>query len=105
MSKQFTPGPWRVGDDATGKPLTVWAAEPGRCVTSVLDDRLGRDAPPIANARLVAAAPEMYEALTRYIATYADTQTHPTPTQEALVILATRSALKRVRGFGDGGSG
>lgn len=53
--------------DATGQPLSVWAAEDGICVTSVFDIRLGGDAPPLrqakANARLMAAAPELLAAL------------------------------------------
>ena len=68
MKVRWTNGPWRLGNDALhGKELTVWAAEPGICITSVFDGSMGPDAPPmreaIANARLIAAAPELYSAL------------------------------------------
>lgn len=66
MSERWTPGPWRLGNDATGKALTIWGAQSGICVTSVFDDRMGNDTPPmrqaIANARLIAAAPDLVEA-------------------------------------------
>ncbi len=66
------PGPWRLGDDALhGKALTIWGAEIGMCITSVFDASMGADAPPmrqaLANARLIAAAPQFFEALTTLI--------------------------------------
>jgi hypothetical protein len=65
---KYTAGPWRLGDDALhGKALTIWAAEPGMCITSVFDSSMGPDAPPmreaLANARLIASAPQLSEAL------------------------------------------
>jgi hypothetical protein len=48
-----------------------------------------------ANARLFAAAPDMYAALKLYDSTYAATQTHPTHSQEAAVITAVRTALAK----------
>ncbi len=69
---KWTKGPWRLGDDALhGKALTIWAAQPGVCITSVFDASMGPDAPPmreaLANARLAAAAPELYDALERIL--------------------------------------
>ena len=76
MSKpKWTPGPWRLGDDATGKVLTIWAAKPGMCITSVFDNRMGDDSPPMreakANAKLIAVAPELAAFAERVRATIA----------------------------------
>jgi hypothetical protein len=65
----ITIGPWRVGADVRGYNVTVWAAEPGVCITSVFDRSFGPDAPTLKqavdNARLIAAAPDLLEALHR----------------------------------------
>jgi hypothetical protein len=64
----ITKGPWRVGADVRGYNVTVWAAEPGVCITSVFDRSFGPDAPTLKqavdNARLIAAAPDLLAALT-----------------------------------------
>ena len=58
---QHTRGPWIVGDDATGEPLTIWASP--LAITSAFEDWLGDDCPSmeeaVANARLMAAAPDL----------------------------------------------
>lgn len=41
------------------------------------------------------AAVELLEALRLYLSTYADTQTHPTPSQEAACIIAARYAVDK----------
>ena len=73
MSAQHTPGPWRVILDDTGGPFTGW---PSVSASDQLDcsivhragfkqeywgDLSQREA--IANARLIAAAPDLLEAL------------------------------------------
>lgn len=64
---KHTPGPWRIGENAMGDPHTIWAAQPGMSVGGVFDSSYGEDAPPRkqanANARLIAAAPELLDAL------------------------------------------
>ncbi|WP_329766087.1 hypothetical protein [Stenotrophomonas geniculata] len=56
MSKH-TPGPWNVEDDT---PFSLWVSCPdGK--NPLHENRLNRDR--LANARLIAAAPEMFEAL------------------------------------------
>ena len=57
-SAQFTPGPWSIRKDSEekGSPLRVHA--PSRSIAQVWEHDQGR-----GNAALIAAAPEMYEAL------------------------------------------
>lgn len=61
MSKKFTPGPWEAKNWSCHAPTTVMAAD--RTVIAECAG-LGRDADEcIADARLIAAAPEPLEAL------------------------------------------
>ena len=66
MTGKYTPGPWQVGEhdyaDARGFVLTVNAGEHNICEISL------PDATDEANARLIAAAPEMAEALKQALA-------------------------------------
>ncbi len=57
MSGQPTPGPWRVEIDKYG-PLDVVGADGEFVARAAWRHRNEKDA---ANARLIAAAPEMYE--------------------------------------------
>lgn len=69
MSAQHTPGPWTVGDENGHNANFVFG--PDGLVCSVfgiaihrhIDDLTQRDASGLANARLIAAAPELLEAL------------------------------------------
>jgi hypothetical protein len=67
MTARHTPAPWHVGSDTSGDALTIWSAQPGTVIGVAFDDSVRRDAPPLmeahANARLMSAAPEIYEAL------------------------------------------
>jgi hypothetical protein len=54
---QHTPGPWRVGIDG----VSVWQADGPE--TKIVHTREGTGPERRANARLIAAAPEMLEAL------------------------------------------
>jgi uncharacterized protein YegP (UPF0339 family) len=58
----FTPGPWVVRSAKTGI-FNISAAKKSICNTPTCyrDDALGLN---LANARLIASAPELYEALT-----------------------------------------
>lgn len=61
----FTPGPWRISERAgrLGKPA-IFAADNPMCIA---DLGIGMDDRSAANARLIAAAPEMFEALKAFM--------------------------------------
>lgn len=60
MSARHTPGPWRVGDAGS----TVFGAPGSRpLMVASITHRIVPDATQRANARLIAAAPEMLDAL------------------------------------------
>jgi hypothetical protein len=72
MNTGFTPGPWRVNDgEGAGNcgpdifPFLVEAGTPERSTGPVIAEIYGDPAglPADANARLIAAAPDLYEAL------------------------------------------
>lgn len=99
----YTPGPWRTAYPewsvikaaanmhvATVKWLSVGMQGKAR------RERLGAES--VANARLIATAPELLQALKLYLSTYADTQTHPTVTQEAECINVVRAAVAKAEG-------
>ena len=67
----FTPGPWKTDGEVASMEINgrlvpvyeVMAESDACCVAQVLDHhRCGATAPGAANARLIAAAPRMYEA-------------------------------------------
>lgn len=58
--KKFTPGPWVVYRDM---PTDVVVSKSGECSLATLDCGCGDRNTQRANAHLIAAAPELYEAL------------------------------------------
>lgn len=88
---QHTPGPWEV----TGTEIST-VAKPWRIVAHVVpaDHRTAPNANAEANARLIAAAPELYEALSLYITDVADNGLPPT---QLAAWEAARAALAKVR--------
>ena len=99
MTKNWTPGPWQFyelqGDDGLGyiRPFD----EDGKEIAHHGDS--GRSqAENVANARLIAAAPELYEALNRLLASVnpGNAVTHATGCR--CVIHEARAALARARG-------
>lgn len=70
MSKH-TPGPWRVVQDPTNLSLQVY----GQTLALFECWRRSDEQTELANARLVAAAPDLLEALQRLIATGLDEHT------------------------------
>lgn len=68
MSSKHTPGPWQVGPNAMGEMLSIWSRH--YCIVSLFSPNFGDDVPPAeqnaANACLIAAAPEMLEALLEF---------------------------------------
>jgi hypothetical protein len=59
---QHTPGPWRFNEYPTHADLTIWGSE-GTAVVTELGDYLTTHRQNCANARLIAAAPELVTAL------------------------------------------
>ena len=60
MSARHTPGPWRVGDAGS----TVFGASGARpLMVASITHRIAPDATQRANARLIAAAPELLDVL------------------------------------------
>lgn len=63
MSGTHTPGPWEIRRPRYGKGLTreIWGVD-GKCVTG-MTERMTTGVTTEANARLIAAAPELMGAL------------------------------------------
>ena len=61
MSKKHTPGPWKVFDES----LVVGPHD--GTTDNIASVRSRSDGSRIANSRLIAAAPEMHEALSLYV--------------------------------------
>ncbi len=100
MVDQRTPGPWTVteSDPAEGAHV-FWITAPQGCGPNNGEvDIVSVHGNKAANARLIAAAPEMLEALRLYDRTYASTQTHPTVADEAACIAAVRAAIAKATG-------
>jgi len=67
MSAKFTPGPWAVYPGTDGNEICAVDHSPGLPIRQVIcGPRRGENW--IANAHLIAAAPDMYEALQDLIA-------------------------------------
>lgn len=60
MNEKFTPGPWKTFDH-DGYGVNVWNVAGNKCIA----ERCRSD-----DARLIAAAPDMYEALKAFIKEY-----------------------------------
>jgi len=104
MSQQFTKGPWKCTED--GKlPLMVTAKEPNLKLGAVEVCRLTTELSPIsfqesyANARLISAAPEMYEALQKAVERLEASQP-PKGLRTDQVVQSARRALSKARGEG-----
>jgi len=99
-----TPGPWSLsasfdrverrvkhGDN----PPLVWGIASG--INSAHPDYMPR-AEQIANARLIAAAPELLEALERISTAYDETLRHPIAAPLLQAIYGARAAIAKARG-------
>lgn len=80
---KWSPGPWRVADDAAEADFSWWKESDPLCVVVTVDDAPGKgicstndDGIPtdedIANAQLIAAAPDLYAALEAVLAESGD---------------------------------
>jgi hypothetical protein len=58
----FTPGPWEINRYENHIGYSIWAKDAG-CIAERWYPSEKENAPIAENARLIAAAPEMYEAL------------------------------------------
>ena len=93
MSKH-TPGPWEMAtnDSHTGSIATVYCTQPKGAenaeYTDIWSPRWMEGLNPIANARLIAKAPEMYVLLKRLVA-------GPQPTRELDDTFAGLQALEK----------
>lgn len=98
MSEGFTPGPWAVSEDE--RPGMEWnrhivlAGDPDLRIAFMTSD-----GPTEANARLIAAAPQMFEALKELVEDYADLcATIGYREEEIAEIKVARAALAAARG-------
>ena len=85
MSGRWTPGPWRIKE---------W---PYRHIRSDAGCVFANDYKPYANARLIAAAPDLYEAL-EWAVNHFDGNTKCNANQETNCIEKCRDALAKARG-------
>lgn len=95
MKTQFTPGPWTIDEERYEQGISHFAISSrhnGEMVCSVSPTRLRREQDD-ANARLIAAAPELFAALQALLPTYimaADS----TAEQHAVVAQARKALAK-----------
>ena len=70
MSESFTPGPWSIVPYGDGSSLVIHSDEDNRVcfMATASSDRPSSHASIRANARLIAAAPELFEALRELVA-------------------------------------
>lgn len=109
MSAQFTPGPWRANDsEGAGNcgpnifPFMVEAGtaerSTGPVVAEVYGDLAGM--PAEANARLIAAAPTMLEALEAFVSNAVLSEHTDRADVDAWVLGKARAAIAKARSEG-----
>jgi hypothetical protein len=96
----FTPGPWECAPSVIGEGVTIWATDPFYGIAKVLD--LTGKPENEANARLIAAAPDLHEALDWLLACVLAEfeEVHPDDKEERLILAcgAARTALAKANG-------
>ena len=104
MRAAHTPGPWNFSASFDSverrvkhgdNPPLVWAIASG--INSAHPDYMPR-AEQIANARLIAAAPELLDALDRISTAYDETLRHPIASQLLQAIYRSRAAIAKAKG-------
>ena len=102
--RQHTPGPWSLSDSFDrverrvkhgDNPPLVWRIASG--INSAHPDYMPR-AEQIANARLIAAAPELLDALERISTAYDETLRHPIAAPLLQAIYGARAAIAKAKG-------
>lgn len=99
---EHTPGPWMYDDDRIGVSDSPHDSEP--FITSVICDMVGDHITTDendANARLIAAAPDMLEALKlfeRYASFYETKPNYTLGPEEVATLEAARSAIAKAEG-------
>ena len=99
METKFTPGPWTVEPvrDNNGKPYATsyeaWVfVEPSVC------GLWAKEGCTLADAHLIAAAPELYEALSEFVAVCDAAPPVEFINEIGRVVVKARAALKKARG-------
>lgn len=97
----YTPGPWRVSGCQLGQKLLIEHGderERSPCIGSVYTD--GGKLPQEANARLIAAAPELLEALQELVAEWKCTELGGFPIEETGGMILAKLAIAKAEGRG-----
>lgn len=98
MSAQHTPGPWQVERGPVSRNLCVMSATTWICGQLQSDNETSIDtAEVIANARLIAAAPDMLAACKSALEFY-DAQPKPHQAGEAAILDGLKAALTKATG-------
>lgn len=102
MSKEtkFTPGPWRVEVDNSSAQVQGFPLITSETYTVVGNEGMYGDIDTdYANAHLIAAAPDLYEALERCVSSLAPLCLLPQPLDTAVLDALERDALVFLRGL------
>jgi len=102
-SPAHTPGPWTIHESALSSSLVkeLHIGTPTRTAACVYDDCAAGilvRSEVKANARLIAAAPELLEALERISTAYDETLRHPIAAPLLHAIYGARAAIAKARG-------
>lgn len=92
----YTPGPWRVNGPQLSGTISVTSAHDGAVAVMIQHEVEGRAFPTEANARLIAAAPDLLAALESVLKHF-DPWSMPGSDGERVVIEA-RAAIAKARG-------
>lgn len=92
MTAAHTPGPWYAGNDFVSADCGDGAQRRIAFIVPITDGTRERFATEQANARLIAAAPQLAEALRAAIECF-ETDPIPLPFAHARALLAARAAL------------
>ena len=106
MKTQHTPGPWTIHADTDGWPLVMSGGVAGRIVANVNPQSCPDESsapefvemPCEANARLIAAAPELLDALQWLVDLMPDPELDSDPVQREQVIKAKVAIAKATGG-------
>lgn len=102
---EYTKGPWELDSDALrGDSYTAINGEGWDELATVVTRMMGNaeDNPEgLANARLIAAAPELLEALELMVAMFADHTQYDEDGYETAAVAVAREVITKAKGAGD----